>query len=85
MSQEKIQSLSTELCKLLGADTSNSNVENVSAVLVDLLAEIAVTNTKAYNQIVRTHVSDDPHLAKKITDDIKEKRDSLIANLSALR
>ena len=85
MSQDKLQSLSTQLCELLGADTSNTNVDRVSTVLVDLLAEIAETNTKAYNQIVRTHVSHNPKLAKQITDEIKEKRDTLIANLSALR
>lgn len=85
MSQKNIQSLSTQLCELLGADTSNNNVDKVSTVLIDLLAEIAETNTKAYNQIVRAHVSNNPHLAKKITDEIKVKRDSLIANLSALR
>lgn len=85
MSQTKVQALSSELCTLLGADTSNANVDNVSNVLVDLLAEIAETNTKAYNKIVRSHVGQDSRLAVKITDDIKEKRDSLIANLSALR
>jgi hypothetical protein len=85
MSQNKVNALSTELCKLLGADTSNKNVDNVSNVLVDLLSEIAETNTKAYNKIVRSHVGADSTLAVKITDDIKAKRDSLIANLSALR
>lgn len=85
MSQEKIHALSSELCGLLGANSSSKNVDNVSSVLVDLLAEIAESNTKAYNKIVRSHVGKDSALARQITDDIKEKRDSLVANLSALR
>ena len=85
MSQEKIHSLSTELCDLLGANSSSKNVDNVSSVLIDLLGEIAETNTKAYNKIVRSHVGEDSKLARQITNDIKAKRDSLVANLSALR
>ncbi len=85
MAHDKIHALSTELCDLLGANTSNKNVEKVSEVLVDLLAEIAEKNTKEYNKIVRAHVGKDSKLAEKITEEIKEKRDSLVANLSALR
>lgn len=85
MPEDKIHSLSAELCDLLGANSSNDNVQNVSSVLVALLAEIAETNTKAYNKIVRSYVGQDTELSKNITDDIKDKRDSLIANLSALR
>ena len=85
MAQDKIQSLSTELCDLLGANTSQKNVEKVSTVLIDLLSEIAEKNTKEYNKIVRAHVGQNTKLAEKITEEIKEKRDSLVANLSALR
>ena len=85
MSNSKVNSLSTKLCDLLGANTSQKNVDDVSEVLVDLLSEIAETNTKAYNKIVRSQCGHNSELAEQITHDIKAKRDSLIANLSALR
>ncbi|MEE9446881.1 MAG: hypothetical protein V3V09_02915 [Arenicellales bacterium] len=85
MSDPKIHALSAQLCDLLGANSSDKNVDKVSSVLMTLLSEIAETNTKAYNKIVRSHCCNDADLAQQITTDIKEKRDTLIANLSALR
>ncbi len=85
MSESKILILSQQLCELLGANSSDKNVEKVSDVLQGLIGEFAVTNTKAYNEIVRERCCNDPELAEQIAGEIRDKRDVLIANLSALR
>lgn len=79
----KIQTLSTELCELLGVDTENSG--KVAGVVAALITEIAHDNTESYKRVVSKFASNDPVLAQNINEGIDHERNMLIANLSALR
>lgn len=85
MSAKKIHALSEKLCSLLGNDTSNKTVDQVSDILAGLIGEITTKNTSKYNQIIRDCASCDPKVTEQLTQDIRAKRDTLIANLTAMR
>ena len=85
MSASKINALSEKLCSLLGTDSSEKTVQQVSDILAGLIGEITTTNTTKYNQIIRDCKECDPALTHQLTEDIRTKRDTLIANLTAMR
>ncbi len=85
MTDKKIHSLSEELCQVLCGTASDKKVEKVSSMLAEVITEITRDSTRAYKKIVNERVESDPALARKINEDISAERDTLIANLSALR
>ena len=82
---ERTESLFAEMCAILGATPNEEEGRNVRRAVEQAIIDVVLAEQERCAGVARTCCTPDRDMAHRITTEMRQTREALIANLSAMR